>query len=150
MAGQDHLLSKAFLATGSAAYILGQIVVATAGSTLDPNQIVQATTGAGAAQAPTPIGVCAENLDLVKVQTGKAYVSVTIAGTAFVIWDGVGTLAPGCALVPSGSVAGRVAQVAVPSTASQKPVVGIWLGYDGASPAAGDLILCMLTPGARI
>jgi hypothetical protein len=151
MAGQDHLLSKAFLATGASAYILGQVVVAAAGTTLDPNQVVQATTGAGAANQFTPVGVAAENLDLVKVQTAKAYISIVIAGSAFVIWDGVGTLNPGTPLIPSASVAGRVAATTPGSfTTGGRPCVGIWLGYDGASPAAGDLILALLTPGARV
>jgi hypothetical protein len=148
MAGQDHLLTKAFLATGSNAYILGQVVVAVAGSTLDPNQMVQATVGAGVALQPAPIGVVTENLDLVKVQTGKAYAGVAIAGVCWVIWDGVGTLGPGVPMVPSAAVAGRVFAGSTIGTTG-RPSVGIWLGYDGASPAAGDLIQILLTPGAR-
>src|SRR5258708_1929197 len=87
MAGQDHVLAKGFLCTGAAAYVFGQLVVAVAGTTLDHNQMVQATAGAGAALQPTPLGLCQENIDLTKVQTGKAYASVAIAGIAFGIAD---------------------------------------------------------------
>ena len=83
MAGQDHLLSKAFLTTGSAAYVFGQCVVAVAGTTLDPNQMVQATTTAGNAQAPTPLGLVQENIDLVKVQTGKAQSNLAASSGTF-------------------------------------------------------------------
>jgi hypothetical protein len=112
--------------------------------------MVQATTGANAANAPTPLGLCQENIDLVKVQTGKAYASVAIAGIAYAIWDGVGTLNPAASLIPSGVVAGRLAAVAVGTTG--RPQVGIYLGDAGgttAAAAAGDIIAVLLTPGAR-
>jgi hypothetical protein len=151
MAGQDHVLAKAFLATGSSAYILGQVVTAVAGTALDPNQCVQCALAGAGANAPTPLGLATENIDLVKVQTGKAYVNVAIAGIAYGIWDGVGALTPGCSLIPSAAVIGRLAQVAVGTTG--RPCVGVYLGdggvVAGGSTAAGDIIAVMLTPGAR-
>jgi hypothetical protein len=150
MAGQDHILSKAFLTTGSAAYVFGQCVVGVAGTVLDPNQMVQATTSAAAALAATPLGLVQENIDLVKVQTGKAYASVGIAGLAYGIWDGVGTLNPQAALIPSATTAGRLSAVAIGTTG--RPQVGVYVGDAGgvtASAAAGDIIAVLLTPGAR-
>ena len=152
MAGSDHVLSKAFLTTGSAAYVFGQCVVAVAGTSLDPNQMIQAnTTTSLAAFAPTPLGLVQENIDLVKVQTGKAYANVAIAGIAFGIWDGVGSLVVGANLAPSAVVSGRLA-VATLAAPAGKPVVGTYIGQSGgvtAAAAAGDIITVLLTPGAR-
>jgi hypothetical protein len=152
MAGQDHVLSKAFLATGAAAYVFGQCVVAVAGTTLDPNQMIQANTTTNlAAFAPTPLGLVQENLDLIKVQTGKAYGTVAIAGIAFGIWDGVGALVYGANLAPSAVLSGRLA-VATLAAPAGKPVVGTYIGGAGgttAAAAAGDIISVLLTPGAR-
>jgi hypothetical protein len=142
MAGQDHLLAKAFLTTGAAAYVYGQCVVLVAGTTLDPNQVIQATTGAGAANAVTPLGLCQENMDLVKVQTGKAYISVALAGIGFAIANGAVTI--GAALIPSVGVAGRLDAVAVGTTG--RPQVGIAVG---TASTAGDIFPVLLTPGAR-
>jgi hypothetical protein len=150
MAGSDHLLSKAFLCTGAAAYVLGQCVVVVAGTVLDPNQMVKATTGAAAANAPTPLGLVQENIDLVKVQTGKAYATVGLNGIAFGIWSGVGTLSVNAALIPSATVAGSLDAVAVGTTG--RPMVGTYVGGGGgtsAAAAAGDIISVFLTPGAR-
>lgn len=152
MAGQDHILAKAFLCTGAAAYVFGQCVVGVAGVALDPNQMIQATTAAGAANAPSPLGLVQENIDLVKVQTGKAYASVAIGGIAYGIWDGVGSLIPNAVLTPSATVAGRLAAIAVAASA-QKPSVGLYVGDAGgttAAAAAGDIIAVLLTPGARV
>jgi hypothetical protein len=144
VAGTDHVLSKGYLCTGAAAYILGQCVVPVTGSTLDPNQMVIATTGAGAAAAISPIGLVQENVDLVKVQTAKAYATVAIAGIAFGIADGA--IAIGAYVKPSGTTAGRLITQAV-GAYGQFPIVG-W----AASPAvnAGDIFTVMLTPGVRI
>jgi hypothetical protein len=149
MAGQDHLLSKGFLATGAAAYVFGQVVVAVAGTALDPNQMIAAPTGAAVALQPSPLGLIQENLDLVKVQTGKAYGTVGIAGIAYGIYN-VGTLAYGTPLIPSVGVAGRLDAVTCGVTG--RPQVGIYIGGGGgvtASAAAGDIIAVLLTPGAR-
>ena len=142
MAGTDHLLSKGLLCTGNAAYVLGQCVVPVTGTTLDPNQMVQATVAAGAALAGTPLGLCQENIDLVKVQTAKAYATVAIAGVAFGIAGGA--IAMGAAVIPSGTTAGQLISATVGTTG--RPQVGVAL-----SPAtnAGDIFTVLLTPGAR-
>jgi hypothetical protein len=142
MSGQDHILAKAFLCTGASAYVFGQLVVPVAGTTLDPNQMVQATLAAGGAFAATPLGLCQENIDLVKVQTGKAYASVALAGIAFGIAGAA--IAMGAAVIPSGAVVGQLL-TATPSAAG-RPQVGVAL-----TPATtiGDIFSVLLTPGAR-
>jgi hypothetical protein len=143
VSGTDHVLSKGFLTTGAAAYVLGQCVVPVAGTALDPNQMVIATTGAGGAGATSPLGLVQENVDLVKVQTGKAYATVAIAGIAFGIAGAA--IAVGAQVIPSGAVAGQLlTSGALGST--NRPLVGIAL-----SPATtiGDIFTVLLTPGAR-
>jgi hypothetical protein len=142
MAGTDHMLSKAFLCTGNAAYLLGQCVVPVAGSTLDPNQMVQATVAAGAALAASPLGLCQENIDLVKVQTAKAYAAVAISGIAFALADGA--IAVGAAVIPSGTTAGRLITATVGTTG--RPQVGVAMT---AAVNAGDVFTVLLTPGGR-
>jgi hypothetical protein len=150
MAGQDHLLSKAFLCTGAAAYVFGQCVTSAAGSALDPNQMIQVTAGGGSAFAVSPLGLVQENIDLVKVTTLKAYASVAISGIAYGIYN-TGTLTLGTPLIPSVAVAGRLD--AVTASAAGRPQVGYYLGDAGGAAgtgsAAGDIIAVMLTPGAR-
>jgi hypothetical protein len=146
MAGQDHVLSKAFLAAVSGfsnAIILGQLVVVSAGTTLDPNQCSLVGTGGGAALQPTPLGLTAENLDLVKIQTGKAYVTVNLAGIAFGIADGA--IAVGAAVIPSATTAGRLITSTVGTTGRPSPGVAVT-----AATAAGDIFSVLLTPGARV
>jgi hypothetical protein len=165
MAGMDHILSKAFLASSSAtaALTFGQLVVPAAGSLLDPNQAVVAlagATGAGA-KAGVLLGVCQENLDLAKMATGKAYFGVALQGIVDCIWDGVGTPVAGGAIVPSIQTAGatnngRVAfsegTLSTPTFAGL-PIVGLCRGsagdlQSGLPAAAGDLFKVELRIGS--
>jgi hypothetical protein len=149
MAGQDHILSKAFLATTAGftnSIVLGQCVVLVdpgASPQLDPNQVALAGTTAGNAQAASPIGLAAENMDLVKIQTGKAYFNVIVLGVAFGIASAA--ISVGNAVTPA-TTAGQLAPLTIPATASQKPVVGIAMTH---AAAAGDIFAVLLTPGQR-
>lgn len=80
MPGADHILSKGFLATGSAAYNMGELVTLAAGSTLAPAQVALANS-----QGEAVIGVVQEDLDVDKVLTGKAIIGVQVMGIALVI-----------------------------------------------------------------
>jgi hypothetical protein len=143
MSGQDHLLAKAFLATGASAYVYGQLVVPAAGTTLDPNQMAIAshlTTWAG---ATPPLGLVQENLDLVKVATGKAYASVAIFGVGFGIAGAA--IAVGAQVMPSAAVDGQLITSGALG-ATNRPMVGIALT---AATTIGDIFSVMLTPGAR-
>jgi hypothetical protein len=161
MAGQDHILAKAFLATGAGPYSFGQLVKAAAGTLLDPNQCAIAVAG-GAGDSivgKRVLGVCRENLDAAKVATGKAYVSVGLMGIVDCIWDGVGTPVAGALVVPSAAASpandGRVAFRATSATYGDFPVVGTLMGsagdlQSGLPTAAGDLIKVMLAIGTRV
>ena len=152
MAGQDHVLSKAFLATVAGFtnnIILGQCVVAVdagAGLQLDPNQVALCshTTGGGNTAA-SPVGLALENLDLIKIQTGKAYFSVAIAGIAYGIADGA--ILSGATVVPSTTTDGQLHSQARANPVAGIPQVGIALSH---AAAAGDIFSVLLTPGARV
>jgi hypothetical protein len=164
----DHILSKGFLASSSAtaALTFGQLVAASAGSLLEPNQAVVALAGAGGAGAKGGqiLGVCMENVDLAKMVTGKAYFNVALHGIVDVIWDGSAQApAIGGLVVPSvatagatnnGRVAFSVGGLATP-TFSGLRVVGMCVGsagdlQSGVPTAAGDLFKILLTPGLYI
>ena len=82
MPGMDHLLTKAFLATGGAvAYKQFQCVKQVAESTLQPAQCAIMTAG----DTNPPLGVVQEPLDAVKTATGKAFVGVALSGNTKVI-----------------------------------------------------------------
>jgi len=172
MPGMDHILAKAFLATGgSVAYPQWAVVEQVAAVGVVPAAVQIAPTSLGVAAgggAATALGVCQEPLDAVKTNTGKAFISVMLAGNTKCIWDGTtgGTtpwatvgVAPviGALVVPSATVAGRVKFL----PASTAPFLG-WqilgtllslpgspLPTFGANAAAGDLFDVALTFGAR-
>lgn len=151
MAGADHILSKAYLATVAGftnSIVLGQCVIQVdpgAGLQLDENQAALVGTGGGAAAQPAPIGLAAENLDLVKIQTGKAYFNVAVMGVAFGIADG--TINAGATVIPSGTTAGRLISATRANPCTSRPQVGVAQTH---AAAAGDLFLVLLTPGALV
>jgi hypothetical protein len=153
MPGMDHILSKGFLATGSSAYTFGQVVQQvnlTTGplATINQAQCQICPTSAGTAGANSVVlGVCQENLDLVKVQTGKAIIGVAIEGNCKVVWDGTGTPAVGSYIVPSGTVAGQVKFVSSVTTFQGFAVVGTPLTLPAA---ANDFFDISLAIGDRI
>jgi hypothetical protein len=160
MPGMDHILTKAFLATGGAvAYPQWSVVQQVAAVGVVPAAVQLAPTALGTAGAADlgTLGVCQEPLDAVKTATGKAFIGVALLGNTKVIWDGVGTPALGAYVVPSGTTAGRVKVVANLATFQGFQVLGQLIALPGsplptfgASAAAGDLFDITLTPGARI
>jgi hypothetical protein len=156
MPGMDYGRSKAYLATGSVAYKRWQVVKNVTGTTLNPAQcaIMVATTDA----AVPPLGVCMEDLDVAKVNTGKAFINVALEGNVKAIWDGSGTTpAPGLYVGLSGGTAGtKDGQVTVvaatPGTAAF--VIGRILDIVGNSigqaATAGDWLDIQLLPGERM
>lgn len=160
MPGMDHILNKAFLATGgSVAYPQWCVVQQVSAVGVVPAAVQIAATALGTAGASdiATLGVCQEPLDAVKTATGKAFISVALAGNTKVIWDGTGTPALGALVVPSGTVAGRVKFVANLATFQGFQVLGTCLSLPGSplptfggSGAAGDLFDIALTSGARV
>jgi hypothetical protein len=153
----DHVLSKAYLATGgSVAYTRWTLVKALTGTTLIPAQCAKmvSTTDAGV----MPLGVCMEDLDATKTSTGKAFIQIATQGIVKCIWDGVGTtpapdLYVGLSAKTAGTGDGQVTVVAN-TPAAVTFVVGRVidiLGQSiGATAAAGDWIDVELTPGNRL
>jgi hypothetical protein len=138
MEGMNYVLAKSFLATGTAALIRGQLVKATAGSTLQPAQV-----GVCTAITDRPIGVVLEDLDAAKVATGKAYVSVLVLGIAQVV--------AGAAVSLGDKVSTNAGSAGPPDTrgqtitsASTSIPYGIAMG---PAAAQGDYISVLLMPG---
>jgi hypothetical protein len=170
MPGTDHVLAKAFLATGgSVAYPQWSVVQQVAGVGYTPAAVQLAPITLGAAAQASPVGVCQEPLDAAKTNTGKAFVNVAMEGNVKCIWDGTtgGTtpwatvgIAPvvGAYVVCSQLVAGRVKFI--PATGSGGLGYGVIgqlitlpgspLPTFGASPAAGDLFDVALMVGSRV
>jgi hypothetical protein len=164
----DHILSKAFLATGgNVAYPQWSVVQQVAAVGLTPAACVLAPITLGvAAQAP-PLGVCQEQLDAAKTVTGKAFVNVALDGNVKCIWDGTtgGTTpwatvgaAPvlGALVVCSQLVPGRVKFITTQAAYLGWQVLGTLISLPGsplptfgANAAAGDLFDVELTVGAR-
>src|ERR1700761_8613377 len=156
MPGMDHILSKAFLATGgSVAYSKWTLVKAVAGTTLIPAQFAKmvSTTDAGV----IPLGVCMEDVDATKVATGKAFINIALEGNVKCIWDGQGTTpAPGLVVGLSGQTAGtgdgRVTVITKAGAGVQpKAAIGVILDIVGnsigQSATAGDWFDVELMPG---
>jgi hypothetical protein len=169
MPGMDHILAKAFLATGgSVAYPQWAVVtqVAAVGLVAAAVQITPTTAGTtGTAQ--TVIGVCQEQLDATKTVTGKAFINVALQGNVKVIWDGTTsaggtpasvTPALGLYVVPSNTVAGRVRIITPPATYQGIPLLGTLISLPGsplptfgANAAAGDLFdVALADVGSRV
>lgn len=151
MPGMDHLLQKAFLATGGAvAYKQFQCVKQVAETTLQPAQCAIMTAG----DTSPPLGVVQEPLDAAKTATGKAFVGVALQGNTKVIVGATANIAVGKYVVPSATVAGAVDALAGVTNAAAVFVVGKIIGVSGNSigqaVTAGDLIDIELLPGHAV
>jgi hypothetical protein len=136
MPGANYVLSKGFLAVAAGtprAFKMGEVAALSTASTLQPAQVIQAT-----AVTEPLIGVIQEDLDLDKLNTGKAYVGVQIMGIAKCKAGGTITLG---ARVTTDSNAELIAT----TTAGQR-VVGIAL----MAAADGDFFDVLLTPGGLV
>jgi hypothetical protein len=136
MEGMNYVLAKSFLATGgNVAYNRGDLVVAAAGSTLQPTQVALSS-----ASTDRIVGVVLEDLDAAKVNTGKAYVSVLIMGVAQCV-AGAALATIGTRVMPGAS--GTAKQAIAAATTGNVPF-GVTMGVSGAQ---GDYISVLLTPG---
>jgi hypothetical protein len=142
MPGTDHILSKAFVVASnvSTAISLGQALVMATNvqvpSIGQPAQVAPAGIGGNV----FCIGVAAENVDLAKIATGKAFIAVNVLGIAKVIADGA--IAIGAPVMNSTTTAGFVK----PGATAGSFLIGYALE---AAAASGDIIDVLLTPGAK-
>jgi len=86
--GQNYVLDKGFLATGGTAYATGEIakVIAGAGGfSTTLNSVVRNTTLGVATTADTLWVVVMEDLDTVRLATGKAFINCSMLGLARVL-----------------------------------------------------------------
>ena len=127
--GADHILSKGHLATGSTAYKLGELVVASG----DGTKVARATSANAVVR-----GVCGENLDTNRLGSGKAVIQVNMLGISRVL--------AGAAVSVDAYVTNDTTARAVTATAGQN-VFGKALT---AATAAGQYIDVLLTPGAIV
>lgn len=128
--GPNYVLNKGFVAGGSSAYALGQVV------TLDGDQTVNLAVTAN--DSPI-IGLVTEDVDAAKVTTGKVVIGVAILGIAKGLAGA--SVSRGDRLVNEVTTARVIKQVGTDNTAV--PVLGIAL--EDASD--GDLFDVLLTPG---
>jgi len=126
--GADHILSKGHLATGSTAYKLGELVVASG----DGTKCARATTANSVVR-----GVCGENLDTNRLGSGKAVIQVNMLGISRVL--------AGAAVAVDALVANDTTARAITATSGQN-VFGKALT---AASAAGQYIDVLLTPGVK-
>jgi hypothetical protein len=131
--GPNFVLDKGFRATGSTAYAFGEPVVLTGDG--------QSIARAGAA-ATNVIGVCQEDLEVAKLNTGKAILDVRVLGISRVI---AGAAIARDARVAVDATCRAVTQARAAAGAQPAAVFGIALT---AAAAAGDHIDVLLTPGA--
>src|SRR6266705_3262213 len=81
--GSNYVLSKAFLATGATAYLTGEIgkIIAGSGSfTSTLNSVQRNTTATVLTTADTLLVVFMEDLDTVRLATGKAFIGCALQG----------------------------------------------------------------------
>jgi hypothetical protein len=133
--GPNYVLSKGFLAEGSAAFTKGEIVVM--GTAV---QGVARATSTGATNAF--LGVVADTVEATKVTTGKAEVTIDILGITRVI--------AGAAITKGAKLTNDTSCRATPITraaagAQPQNVLGIALT---TTSTVGEHIDVLLTPGA--
>jgi hypothetical protein len=151
----DHILSKGYLLTGGVAFARWQVVKAVAGSTISPAQCARMVSATDA--GVIPLGVCMEDVDLAKVNTGKAIAQIATNGNVKCIWDGVGAApTPGAVVKLSAATAGtKDGQVTVATKAAGgvAPVAVVGTVLDilgnsiGQTATAGDWFDVELNPG---
>lgn len=128
--GPNYVLSKGFVAGGSSAYALGQVV------TLDGDQLVNLAVTAN--DSPI-IGLVMEDVDAAKVATGKVVIGVAIMGIAKGLAGA--SVSRGDRLVNEVTTARVITQAGTDNVAT--PVLGIAL----EDAADGELFDVLLTPG---
>lgn len=125
----DHILAKGHKATTGKAYTRGQVVKLTAFQTID----------VATAATDMVIGVCIEDVDQVKVDTGKVVLGVDVMGVTRCIAGAVPIAVGARVTVGAG---GKITS----TIATGNTQVGIALG---AAATINDEIDVLLTPGVK-
>jgi hypothetical protein len=129
----DHILSKGFKVATGKAYQRGQVLQLTAAWTVD---IATAAT-------QILIGVCIEDVDQVKVDTGKVVIGADVIGITRCIASAPITAGTPVTATAGGKIVGMTKAAAGAQPARQ---LGIAMG---AAAANNDEIDVLLTPGGQ-
>lgn len=129
----DHILSKGMKATTGKAYTRGQVLQMTAAWTVD----------VATASTQVLVGVCEEDIDQVKVDTGKAVIAVAVMGVARCIASAAITAGTPVTATTGGKIVGMTKAAAGAQPARQ---LGIAMA---AAAANNDEIDVLLTPGGQ-
>jgi len=130
--GPNYVLDKGHLATGSTAYALGELVVASG----DGTRCARATAAGSKVR-----GVCQETVEVAKVTTGKVVLDVRILGISRVL--------AGAAVAVEDRVTNDATARAVPvaGTIGSKESFGVALT---AATGPGQYIDVLMTPYASV
>lgn len=130
--GANYVLAKGHVATGSTAYVAGELVVASG----DGTKVARATSAGAKIR-----GVCMESVDAAKVTTGKVVIGVDMMGISRVL--------AGDAVAVDDRLTNDTTARAVPvaGTVGSKESFGVALT---AATAAGQYIDVLLTPYAAV
>ena len=132
--GPNYVLSKGFVATGSAAYAPGELVVASG----DGTECARATSANA-----NVLGVCMEKVDADKVTTGKVVVGVDLMGISRVLAGDAVSVGD---FLTNDTTARAVSKTKAAAGAQPGPVFGKALT---AATAAGQYIDVLLIPGGQ-
>jgi hypothetical protein len=148
MPGMDHILNKAYLATGTNAFKQFQVVKQVAETTLQPAQCALYLH----TDTVPVLGVIQEALDAAKTTTGKAFVGVALQGLSKVIVGVATNCAIGAYVIPSATVdgacdflAGKLGSSGGTYIVGQ--VTGIKGNSIGQAVTAGDLVDIQIMAG---
>jgi hypothetical protein len=140
--GPNYVLDKGHLATGSTAYTFGEIVVPIANPNSTESSVANACVRATSAGHLGPVQyVVQEDLDTVKLATGKAIVDCRMMGIARVL---TGAAVNKLTKVTNDGTARAITQAQ--TAGGSQPVVILGIALTDAS-AAGQYIDVLLTPG---
>lgn len=144
--GPNYVLDKAFLATGATAYAtgeIGKVVVGTGSFTTTLNSVQRNTTLVVATTADTLLVAIGEDLDTVRLATGKAFINCRVMGIARVLCGATVTAGK---YVTSDATARAINVTKAAAGAQPIPV----LGYALTGNTVGLPIDVLVTPGVSV
>lgn len=142
--GPNYVLDKGFLATGATAYAFGEIVKVVVGTgtfSTTANAVSRATTATVLGTASELLAVAQEDLDAVRLATGKAFIDCRLLGIARVQC--------GATVVALDHVTNDATARAISITKAAGGAVPVQqLGIALSGGTVGQHIDVLLTPGA--
>jgi hypothetical protein len=130
--GPQYILDKGHVATGSTAYLFGELVT----SSGDGTKCARATVAGSKLR-----GVCQENIDATRVTTGKAVIGIRMLGISRVLTGAA------CAVDDRLTNDATARAVPVAATVGAKESFGVAMT---AATGAGQFVDVLLTPYAVV